>query len=118
MTLKLSNQQAGALFDLFNDMVLLSYVYSFEDKLVLRHMISIYKKLRSKCEGEPRKSYSITITDCEALAYRIYWRDHDISHCQFEWAFIVTHCMRIDLELNSTHVQINNTYKLLNQNGY
>lgn len=114
MTLKLSYQTAEALFNLFNEMVLISDENGIDERLVLLHMVSIYKKLRSKWEGEPRKTYSITITAPEALAYRIYWRDNDISLCRYEWSFIVSHCMQIDCELNNKRIQINNTHKFLN----
>ena len=114
MTLKLTPQNAEALFNLFNELVLPTDLPGLEEKLVMLHMVSIYKKLRAKWEGEKRKTYNLKINTPEAVAYRIYWRDVDITHCNYEWSMVVNHCMLIDLELGNrlTNIQ-HNTYKLL-----
>lgn len=103
MTLKLTYQQAEALFNLFNEMVLLSDAASLDQKLVMLHMGSIYKKLRNKWEGAAKGTYRLTVTEPEATAYRIYWRDNDLSHSPYEWNMIISHCGQIDREIN-THV--------------
>ena len=103
MTLKLNPPAARALFDLFNEGVLIDHPRSLDERLVMMHMVSIYKKLRSKLEGEGRKIYNLNITMPEAIAYRIYWRDNDLSHSPYEWNMIISHCGQIDREIN-THV--------------
>jgi hypothetical protein len=106
MTLKLSYHHAEALFNLFNEAVLIDQPRALDERLVMVHMISIYKKLRTKWEGETRKSYNLKVTMPEAIAYRIYWRDTDLSQCTYEWSLIINHCSDIDRELTSS-VRIN-----------
>lgn len=108
MTLKLNPPAARALFDLFNEGVLIDHPRSLDERLVMMHMVSIYKKLRSKLEGEGRKIYNLNITMPEAIAYRIYWRDNDLSRFPYECNILTMHCMQIDRELLNT-MRINHT---------
>jgi hypothetical protein len=105
MTLKLTYQQAEALFNLFNEMVLLSAAVSLDEKLVMLHMGSIYKKLRNKWEGIAKGSYRLTVTEAEAIAYRIYWRNNDITRFPYEWNMILSHCIQIDREITAHIIQ-------------
>lgn len=115
MTLKLPYGNAEALFNLFNNEVLLNYPASIDDQLVLAHMVSIYKKLRSKWEGEKKKVYTLKVSIEEALAYRIYWRDNPLTEAyHYEWSFIITHCLQIDQELTNRRINNIPTYKFLN----
>lgn len=115
MTIKLTPELAKALVSVFQDMVLVTYPETIDEQLLVLHMIAIYKKLRAKWEGDPVKQYKIKLTKEEAFAYRIYWRDNDITatHGQYEVNMLMSHCIQIDQEIHSiTRI---NTRKFLNQ---
>lgn len=116
MKLKLTPSQAQALFNLFNDEVLPNHTNDLDKQLVMLHMIAIYKRLRDKYEGEPRTTYSVSLTQAEALAYRIYWRDNALPMGSYEWAFILDHCGKIDGELSALRrIHHTNSNNLLTQ---
>lgn len=105
MKVKLTEQQAPALYGLLNAAMNV-VVHSPDDKLILVHIRSIFKRLRNKLE-EPKKKYSLSLTDAEALAYWIFFRDTDLSNFDYEQNFIAAHVTDIAQHFGDS------TYKLL-----
>ncbi|MDO3641949.1 hypothetical protein [Mucilaginibacter sp. L3T2-6] len=114
MTIKLTPQEAAALYKLFNKVVLINRPQSFDERLITALMIAIYKKFRNKWEGEPRKKYGVKLNDAEALAYRIYWRDNGLFDMPYEWNMVLKHCTQIEAELTDQITNQHNFYKFLN----
>lgn len=123
MVLKLSPQNAEAIFNLFTTAVITRQSATLDEQLVMLHMIAIYKKLRAKYEGLPRKAYNISVTVPEAIAYRIYWRDGfpygaleaDRVMLAYEYSVIIDHCTHIDKELANFRIYTLQQTKFLNQ---
>jgi hypothetical protein len=115
MTLKHTPPQVEALFNMYNSFILLGQPQDEGEMLIQVHMVAIYKKLRNVWEGKPRKVYSLTLTEPEALAYRIFWSDVDMTGLVYEWNFIKEHCAQIHRELQVLKGHKVHINKLLNQ---
>ena len=115
MTLKLTPQNAAALFNMFNNIILPGKPVGLIEQLLHVHMITIYKKFRNQWEGPLKKTYKLKVTEAEALAYWIYWRETDMSQLVYELSFITNHVLQIDRELNTFQYNELTTTKLLNQ---
>lgn len=98
MNLKLTFDQLCALHRLFVDEIIHEKPTDVEDKLVLFHMINIYKKLRNKIEARFQgKGYGINLTEPEALAYHAYFKNRQyIQAYHYEQIVIQNHIALID----------------------
>lgn len=98
MTLKLTIQQAEALRKLFEDLVIHDLPVDVNEKLLQIILIKIYKKLRNRHEARLKGTgYSISLTDEEAIAYYLYFKDrHLVAEYLYEASFIHQHIGQID----------------------
>ena len=98
MTIKLTIQQAEALRNLFESVIIPDKPREMEDKLVYVIMIGIYKKLRAKLEARLKGAgYSLTLNDVEAMAYYVYFKDRALGNNYiYETTFMFTHIAQID----------------------
>ncbi|MFD2874071.1 hypothetical protein ACFS5N_16430 [Mucilaginibacter ximonensis] len=98
MTIKLNIQQANALRLVFEDLVIPEKPIHMDDKLLQLIMIKIYKKLRTRLEARLKgQGYSLALTDEEAIAYYLYFRDRGLGYSRlYEAAFINNHIGEID----------------------
>lgn len=97
MTLKFTQQQANALFDMFNDVILSDKPTSLDEKLLQILMIKIFKKLRAKLEGKPGSGYSVTLSDEEAITFYLYFSERDYGYDYlYEQTFIRNQLQLID----------------------
>lgn len=115
MVLKLSPQNAEAIFNLFTTAVITRQPEKLDDQLVMLHMVAIYKKLRNKYEGMPRKAYNISVTMPEAIAYRIYWRMFAWTASIYEASILINHCLQIDKEIANFRTHTQQQSNFLNQ---
>lgn len=77
--LKLNTQQAEALFQLYNDVLLHDKPVQMFDRLLHLHICNIYKKLRNKLENiYTVGSCHITLEPYEALAWHEYWQHRSL----------------------------------------
>lgn len=96
MTLKLTHQQAEALNMLFINKVSKEKPRTPDDRLIIILMRRIYQKLRTKLEGKPGSGYSLVLSDEEAHAYWIYFRDADMYLYPYESNFIQIQINQLD----------------------
>lgn len=92
MTLKLTIQQAEALYNVFVSVIIPEPCTEVSDKLVMTLMKQIFNKLRAKLEGKLKgDGYSISLTDTEAMAYYVYFNERQLgNHWLYEQTFIDT----------------------------
>jgi len=98
MKLKLTQTQLVALHRFFMDHVISEKPGTIIDRLILLHMLKIYKKLRTKAE-EPftGKGFSINLSQEEALAYYEYFFNRSLGEqYRYEHNFIQSHIAQID----------------------
>lgn len=77
--LKLNTQQAEALFQLYNDIILHETPLFVIDKLVHLHMRNIYNKLRHKMESRFYiNSWHLSLEPYEAMAWHEYWQNRSL----------------------------------------
>lgn len=100
MKLDMSAQQAQALYQLFNDVILKEKPQDMEDKLIMVHMIALYKKVRNRIEDLHKSRYSINATIPEALAYCCFFMIFPLDDYPYEQNFIRMHMHAIDREVN------------------
>jgi hypothetical protein len=113
LTLKFTPQAAQHIFNLFNTLVLPEYPTDPEDRLIMLHMLNIYRKLRAKLEGG--FNYNIGVTEQEALAYWCYFRCKDLTLFPYESNVIQAHITEIDKGIKKrTHTINPHLTKLLN----
>lgn len=98
MNLKLTFDQLSALHRLFIDEIIHEKPDQVEDRLILFHMINIYKKLRNKIEARfAGRGYGISLTEPEALAYYAYFHNRPFGTAyRYEQIFIQNHIALID----------------------
>lgn len=98
MNLKLTYDQLTSLHRLFIDEIISEKPTEPEDKLIMLHMISIYKKLRNKIEARFHgRGFGITITEAEALAYHAYFKTwKPLKGYQYESIMILSQVALID----------------------
>lgn len=98
MTLKLTKDQLSALHRLFVDHVIHESAVSMPDKIVLVHLLKIYKKLTERIEARfTNKGYSIKLKPEEAIAYHLYFNGRDFGLAyRYEQNFIQMHLNEID----------------------
>lgn len=111
MKVQLTEQQAPALYTLLA-YGLTGVPTSADDRLILVHLRKIFQRLRNKFE-EPKRKYSLSLTDAEALAYWIFFRDTDLTKFDYEQNFITGHIMDIAQHFgDSTYRFLNDTKQL------
>jgi hypothetical protein len=97
MTIKLTHQQAEALYTLLKDVVLPIKPLNMAEKLLHLHIVRIFKKLRNRLEGNRNDTYNIALTDEEAVAYYVYFLQRSFgAGYQYEENFIQSHINQID----------------------
>jgi len=90
MLLKLTIQQAEALYNLFVIEVLPTPAADIAESLVKDLITQVFKKLRAKLESKLKgRGYSISLTDVEAKAYFVYFNSrHFGNQWLYEQTFI------------------------------
>ncbi|QEM13450.1 hypothetical protein [Mucilaginibacter rubeus] len=73
MTLNLTQQQAEALFEVFQNFILPAKPVRAKDKLIIMMLLKVFRKLRAKLEARLPRGYSITLAPEEAMAYFAYF---------------------------------------------
>jgi hypothetical protein len=99
MTLKLTAEQAEALFKLLQ-IVIENKPADAESKLVIMLLIKVFRKLRAKIEARLPRGYSLTLTPEEALAYYAYFQSVTLPATMiYELNFITAHNAQINKQL-------------------
>lgn len=93
MPLKLTIQQAEALYNVFISVVIPEPVTDVAESLVKDLMMQVFRKLRAKLEGKVKgDGYSLSLTDVEAKAYYVYFNQRHLGESwRYEETFINTH---------------------------
>ncbi|WP_121812761.1 hypothetical protein [Mucilaginibacter kameinonensis] len=101
MLLKLTIQQAEALYNLFVSEVLPTPATDVAESLVKDLITQVFKKLRSKLESKLKgRGYSISLTDVEAKAYYVYFNSRNFGT---QWLYEQTFISNQINELNKRY---------------
>lgn len=80
MTIKLTYEQANALYVLFKAVVVNDEPQDIAESLVKDLMMQVLKKLTLKMDFQKKKDgYSLSLTDVEAKAYYVYFNQRHLG---------------------------------------
>ncbi|MBD1394289.1 hypothetical protein [Mucilaginibacter glaciei] len=79
MTIKLTYQQAVALKEVFDKVIIPEVPYDMAESPLKDIMTSVYKKLRARLEAKKKDGYSISLTDIEGKAYYLYFQNRHLG---------------------------------------
>lgn len=98
MNLKLTYQQATALKQLYDVVIIPEKPMDVAERLVKELMIKVYKKLREKLEGKMKgQGYTLGLTDTEAMAYYVYFQNRWLGEeWMYETNFITSQLAELD----------------------
>jgi hypothetical protein len=94
MKLKMNRDQCEAIHRI-TDMALKIAPVGLEEKLPHLHVRRIFEKLRTKVECLHGKSYSVTLSDEQAIAWRLFWYKHALSSQWLYEANILTQQLQL-----------------------
>lgn len=96
-TMKLTQQQAEALFNLLNLRIGGDPIDNLTDSLLKDIVLKVFLKLRSKLEAFPKNDYSVKLNAIEAKGFYLYWENNYIPDNQiYEKTLIQSKMNEID----------------------